>query len=71
MGHTDFVGNDEYNQTLSEQRTASVRAYLVSQGIAESHISSAGYEESRPVADNNTTVGKAKNRRVEMILRNY
>jgi outer membrane protein OmpA-like peptidoglycan-associated protein len=70
-GHTDFVGNDEYNQTLSEQRAASVRAYLVSQGVAENRISSAGYGESRPVADNNTTVGKAKNRRVEMTLRNY
>lgn len=70
-GHTDFVGKDEYNQTLSEQRAASVRAYLISQGIAESRISSAGYGESRPVADNNTTAGKALNRRVEMTLRNY
>jgi outer membrane protein OmpA-like peptidoglycan-associated protein len=70
-GHTDFVGKDEYNQTLSEQRAASVRAYLVSQGISESRITSAGYGETRPVADNNTTAGKAQNRRVEMTLRNY
>ncbi len=70
-GHTDFVGNDAYNQTLSEQRAASVRAYLVKQGIAESRITSAGYGEGRPVADNNTTAGKAQNRRVEMTLRNY
>lgn len=70
-GHTDFVGNDDYNQTLSEQRAASVRAYLVSKGIAESRITSAGYGESRPVADNNTAAGKALNRRVEMTLRNY
>ncbi|MEP7236791.1 MAG: OmpA family protein [Ferruginibacter sp.] len=70
-GHTDFVGKDDYNQTLSEQRAASVKAYLVSQGIAESRLSSAGYGESRPVADNNTAAGKAKNRRVEMTLRNY
>ena len=70
-GHTDFVGNDEYNQTLSEQRAASVRAYLVSKGISESRITSAGYGESRPVADNKTTAGKAQNRRVEMTLRNY
>ena len=70
-GHTDFVGNDAYNQTLSEQRAAAVKAYLVSQGIAESRLSSAGYGESRPVADNNTAAGKAKNRRVEMTLRNY
>jgi outer membrane protein OmpA-like peptidoglycan-associated protein len=70
-GHTDFVGNDEYNQTLSEQRAASVSAYLVSKGIAENRISSAGYGESRPVADNKTAAGKAQNRRVEMTLRNY
>ena len=70
-GHTDFVGKDDYNQTLSEQRAASVKTYLVSQGIAESRLSSAGYGETRPVADNNTTAGKAKNRRVEMTLRNY
>jgi len=70
-GHTDFVGNDAYNQTLSEQRAASVRAYLISKGIAESSITSFGYGESRPVADNNTANGRAKNRRVEMTLRNY
>lgn len=70
-GHTDFVGNDAYNQTLSEQRAASVRAYLVSQGIDENRISSAGYGEARPVADNNTALGRSKNRRVEMTLRNY
>ena len=70
-GHTDFVGNDAYNQTLSEQRAAAVKAYLVGQGIAEGRLSSAGYGESRPVADNNTAAGKAKNRRVEMTLRNY
>jgi outer membrane protein OmpA-like peptidoglycan-associated protein len=70
-GHTDFVGKDDYNQTLSEQRAASVRAYLLSQGIAEDRLASAGYGESRPVADNNTAIGKAKNRRVEMTLRNY
>ena len=70
-GHTDFVGKDEYNQTLSEQRAASVKAYFVSQGINENRLSSAGYGESRPVADNNTAAGKAKNRRVEMTLRNY
>ncbi|MBK7558896.1 MAG: OmpA family protein [Chitinophagaceae bacterium] len=70
-GHTDFVGNDEYNQTLSEQRAAAVRAFFVSKGIDESRLSSAGYGESRPVADNNTAAGKALNRRVEMTLRNY
>jgi outer membrane protein OmpA-like peptidoglycan-associated protein/opacity protein-like surface antigen len=70
-GHTDFVGNDAYNQTLSEQRAASVRAFLISKGISDSRITSFGYGESRPVADNNTAAGRAKNRRVEMTLRNY
>jgi len=70
-GHTDSQGKDDYNQTLSDQRAASVKAYLVSQGIAEGRLASAGYGESKPVADNKTAVGRAKNRRVEMTLRNY
>jgi outer membrane protein OmpA-like peptidoglycan-associated protein len=70
-GHTDIVGDDAANQTLSEERAAAVRTYLVSKGIAESRISSAGYGETKPIADNNTTAGKAKNRRVEMVLSNY
>lgn len=70
-GHTDFVGTEENNQTLSEQRAESVKAYLESQGIPGDRLTAAGYGEIRPIADNNTTAGKAKNRRVEMTLRNY
>ena len=70
-GHTDSQGSDESNQTLSENRAASVKAYLVSKGIAESRLSSAGYGETKPVADNKTAAGRALNRRVEMTLRNY
>ncbi len=70
-GHTDSQGKDDYNQTLSENRAASVKAYLVSKGISENRISSAGYGETKPVADNNTAAGRAKNRRVEMTLSNY
>ncbi len=70
-GHTDEVGKDDYNQTLSEQRAASVKAYFVSKGIDEGRLSSAGYGETKPVADNKTASGRAKNRRVEMALRNY
>ena len=70
-GHTDMVGDDAANQTLSEERAAAVRTYLVSKGIAESRLSSAGYGETKPIADNNTAAGKAKNRRVEMVLSNY
>jgi outer membrane protein OmpA-like peptidoglycan-associated protein len=70
-GHTDSQGKDEYNQTLSDQRAASVKAYLVSKGIDESRLASTGYGETKPVADNNTAAGRAKNRRVEMTLSNY
>jgi OmpA-OmpF porin, OOP family len=70
-GHTDDVGKDDVNQTLSDDRAAAVKAYLVSKGISESRLSSAGYGETKPVADNKTAAGRAKNRRVEMILRNY
>jgi outer membrane protein OmpA-like peptidoglycan-associated protein len=70
-GHTDSQGKDEYNQGLSDERAASVKAYLVSKGIAESRLSSTGYGETKPVADNNTAAGRAKNRRVEMTLSNY
>ncbi|MFZ1452386.1 MAG: OmpA family protein, partial [Ferruginibacter sp.] len=70
-GHTDSQGKDEYNQDLSDRRAASVKAYLVSKGIAEGRLSSAGYGETKPVADNNTAKGRASNRRVEMTLSNY
>jgi len=70
-GHTDSQGGDEYNQGLSEERAAAVRAYLVSKGIDEGRLASAGYGETTPVADNKTAAGRAKNRRVEMTLRNY
>jgi len=70
-GHTDDQGKDEYNQTLSDNRAASVKAYLISKGIAESRLNSTGYGETKPVADNKTAAGRAKNRRVEMTLSNY
>ena len=70
-GHTDNTGKEDKNQTLSEQRAASVKAYLVSKGIDESRLTSTGYGQEKPVADNKTAAGRAKNRRVEMTLRNY
>jgi OOP family OmpA-OmpF porin len=64
-GHTDSVGNDAYNQKLSERRAAAVREALVSDfGVSASKVSSAGYGESKPIADNNTAAGRAENRRV-------
>lgn len=64
-GHTDDVGNDEFNQGLSERRAASVRRYLINQGIEDERMTSQGYGETRPIADNKTAKGRALNRRVE------
>jgi OmpA-OmpF porin, OOP family len=67
-GHTDNSGNDAANQTLSEQRANSVKAYLASKGITTARMESKGMGSSKPVADNNTLEGKAQNRRVEIVL---
>lgn len=65
-GHTDSVGSDAYNQKLSERRANAVREVLVNQyGVDGSRVSTAGYGETRPVADNATDAGRAINRRVE------
>ena len=65
-GHTDSDGEDEYNRTLSQSRSEAVRDYLVSKGVQASRLEAKGYGESRPVADNGTAEGRAKNRRVEL-----
>lgn len=70
-GHTDNTGTPEKNQTLSESRAASVKAYLVSKGISEARLVAAGYGQDRPVADNKTAAGRAQNRRSELKLRSY
>jgi OmpA-OmpF porin, OOP family len=67
-GHTDNSGNDAANQTLSEQRANSVKAYLASKGITTARMESKGMGSSKPVADNTTMEGKAQNRRVEIVL---
>jgi len=65
-GHTDSVGTDAYNQGLSEKRAKAVREVLVNQyGVEGQRVNSAGYGETRPVADNATESGRAINRRVE------
>ncbi len=65
-GHTDNVGGDDYNLKLSDARAASVRNWLVQYGIDASRMTSKGYGKTRPVADNGTDAGRAKNRRVEL-----
>jgi outer membrane protein OmpA-like peptidoglycan-associated protein len=67
-GHTDSVGDDVYNQRLSENRADAVRNYLVSQGISANAVGTAGFGETKPVASNDTPVGRQQNRRVELIV---
>ena len=67
-GHTDSVGSDASNQKLSENRAAAVKNYLLSKGVKSDSISSVGYGESKPIADNKTAVGRSKNRRVDVKL---
>jgi len=68
VGHTDDVGDDAYNQDLSEQRAKAVRDYLVSKGLDPSIIFTTGMGESMPIASNNTPEGRAENRRVEVLV---
>jgi len=70
-GHTDNVGKPDKNQVLSEARAAAVKKYLVSKGIDESRLTSAGHGADEPIADNKTAAGRAKNRRVELKLSYY
>ncbi|MCA9753779.1 MAG: OmpA family protein [Gemmatimonadetes bacterium] len=67
-GHTDSDGTDAHNQTLSESRASSVKGYLVSSGVAGMRMTTVGYGESQPVADNSTAAGKQANRRVEVAI---
>lgn len=65
-GHTDSDGEDAANLLLSQNRASAVKAYLVSKGVKGDRVSTIGHGETRPVADNATTSGKAKNRRTEI-----
>ena len=65
-GHTDSVGSDAYNQTLSENRARAVADYLSMQGVNKVRMATLGYGETQPIADNGTESGRAANRRVEI-----
>jgi outer membrane protein OmpA-like peptidoglycan-associated protein len=67
-GHTDIVGGDEYNQRLSEQRAATVRDYLVQNGISMNNVTAIGFGKTRPIASNDTSAGRQQNRRVELVV---
>jgi outer membrane protein OmpA-like peptidoglycan-associated protein len=67
-GHTDNQGAADYNVKLSENRAASVVAYLVKAGIASARLKWKGYGDSRPAAANDTEEGRAKNRRIELVI---
>ena len=67
-GHTDSVGSDAYNQQLSEKRAASVRDYLVQQGLPMSSATVMGFGKTQPVASNATAAGRQQNRRVELVV---
>lgn len=69
-GHTDNVGTPESNLELSQKRADACRDYLVNHGIAASRIKSTGFGDTRPVADNATEEGRAKNRRTEFRIHN-
>ena len=68
QGHTDSIGTEQYNQRLSERRANSVKAYLVSKGIAPERMVTVGFGESRPALPNDTPEARAKNRRVEFAI---
>lgn len=68
-GHTDAVGDDRFNESLSYERASAVKRYLMANmGLDDSAIAAVGYGESRPIASNETAEGKAKNRRIDIIL---
>ena len=67
-GHTDSQGAESYNQSLSERRSSSVAHYLVEQAVGSARMTTIGYGEIQPVADNATAAGRASNRRVEIAI---
>jgi OOP family OmpA-OmpF porin len=69
-GYTDSIGTAKYNMGLSKRRAATVKKYLESKGIADSRMTTKGFGETHPIASNKTAAGRAKNRRVEILILN-
>jgi len=67
-GHTDNVGSQDYNRRLSDERAETVRAFMVSQGVLPDIITAQGFGMNQPVVPNDTAAGRAKNRRVELVV---
>jgi outer membrane protein OmpA-like peptidoglycan-associated protein len=67
-GHTCWLGSDEYNQKLSENRAKAVVNYLADKGVAKNRLGMKGFGESMPAASNDTKSGREMNRRVEVLL---
>lgn len=68
LGHADSVGSDAYNQDLSERRAMNVSSVLIQSGVIRERVVVTGYGESQPIADNSTDAGRARNRRVEVMI---
>lgn len=68
VGHTDSVGDEKYNQNLSERRAAMAATFMGTQGIARSRIEVEGRGETEPIADNDTEAGRQENRRIEVAI---
>jgi OmpA-OmpF porin, OOP family len=68
QGHTDNVGPEESNKTISEWRAGEVREYLIHKGVAPERLTRVGYGSSRPIADNETEEGRKQNRRINFLV---
>lgn len=67
-GHTDSIGSDTSNLILSQNRANAVMRYLTQHGVGSDKLKATGFGKSRPIADNSTADGRAKNRRVEFTI---
>ena len=67
-GHTDNQGEKQFNQTLSLSRAEVVKAFLVDQGVEGDRLSTRGYGDSQPIANNESPEGRAKNRRTQITV---